>query len=340
MPDSLPNIIFFLLDDLGWRDLACYGSTFYETPNLDRLARGGMIFSDAYASCPVCSPTRASLQTGKYPSDRRDHQLHRRQRMGQARRRALPPLPPPRGDHGRAGSQERAGTARCTWASGTSGPEGHWPEDFGYDVNVAGCDWGMPKKGYFSPYGMPNLEDGPEGEYLTDRLTGEAISLIRDAAEAGEPYFLHFAHYAVHTPIQAPPELVEKYRGKAARLRLDEADAIVEGELIPALHQATQGKHIQRRIIQSDPTYAAMIENLDTNIGRMLDTLEELGQADNTIVIFTSDNGGLATAEGSPTCNAPLAEGKGWMYDGGVREPLIVRWPARVAAGSPPATCP
>ena len=332
-PTASPNIVLFLLDDLGWRDLSCYGSTFYETPNLDRLAREGMIFSDAYASCPVCSPTRASLQTGKYPATVGITNFIPGNAWGKLQ--GVPYLHYlPHEETTIAQALKRGGYRTLHVGKWHLGPEGHWPEDFGYDVNVAGCEWGMPKKGYFSPYGMPNLEDGPEGEYLTDRLTSEAIDLIRDAAGAGEPYFLHFAHYAVHTPIQAPPELVEKYRRKAARLHLDEADAIVEGELIPPLHQATKGVHIRRRVIQSDPAYAAMIENLDTNIGRLLDTLDELGQSENTIVLFTSDNGGLATAEGSPTCNAPLAEGKGWMYDGGVREPLIVRWPARIAAGS------
>ncbi len=330
MPNR-PNIVFFLLDDLGWRDLGCYGSTFYETPRLDRLAREGMLFSDAYASCPVCSPTRASLQTGKYPATVGVTNFIPGNAWG--RLEGVPYLHRlPHEEHTISQALKAGGYRTLHVGKWHLGPRGYWPEDFGYDVNIAGCDWGMPKKGYFSPYGIQNLEDGPEGEYLTDRLTDEAIRLIRHAANEGEPYFLHFAHYAVHTPIQAPRDLVEKYERKAARLRLDEAEAMVEGEHIPALHRKDQ--RVRRRIVQSDATYAAMIENLDTNIGRLLDTIDELGQVENTMVVFTSDNGGLATAEGSPTCNAPLAEGKGWMYDGGVREPLIVRWPGHIHPGS------
>ncbi len=219
-----------------------------------------------------------------------------------------------------------------TWHVGKwhLGPEGNWPDDRGFDVNIAGGHWGMPQKGFFSPYHMHRLEDGPEGEYLTDRLTSEALSLIRGRGDL--PFFLHFAHYAVHTPIQAPAELVEKYKQKAAALGLDQQEEFEEGEFFSCLHKKDQ--RIKRRLLQSNPTYAAMIENLDSNIGRVLAALEEEGIADNTLVIFTSDNGGLSTAEGSPTCNAPLLEGKGWMYEGGNRVCQIMRWPGVIRAGS------
>ena len=184
----------------------------------------------------------------------------------------------------------------------------------------------MPVRGYFSPWGFPNLPDGPVGECLTDRLTDEAIQLIKNSD--GRPFFLNLWYYAVHTPIEAKSGLVRKYEQKAKRLGLDKVPAIEEGEHFPSVHK--RHLRIQRRRIQSNPVYAAMIETLDTNIGRLLDTLDHLGIAENTLVIFTSDNGGLATSEGSPTCNAPLAEGKGWMYEGGTREPLIVRWPGEV----------
>ncbi len=205
-----------------------------------------------------------------------------------------------------------------------------WPDRHGFDVNVGGCQLGHPHRGYFSPWGIPTLADGPEGEYLTDRLTDEAIGLIERSD--GRPFYLNLWHYAVHTPIQSPPALVEKYRRKAAALGLDKQKAIIEGEHFPT----EQKRHlrVQRRVIQSDPAYAAMVGNLDTNIGRLLQALERTGKSANTIVIFTSDNGGLATSEGSPTSNRPLAEGKGWMYEGGTREPLIIRWPGVVKAGS------
>ncbi|MCB0188200.1 MAG: sulfatase-like hydrolase/transferase, partial [Caldilineaceae bacterium] len=187
-----------------------------------------------------------------------------------------------------------------------------------------------PHNGYFSPYTIPHFEDGPEGEYLTDRLTDEAIRLLT-SRDPSRPFFLNFWHYAVHTPIQAPAEIVEKYVAKAAALGIDQSTALEEGEAFPTEHKAHQ--RVTRRRFQSDPVYAAMVENLDWNIGRLLAAVDAAGIGDNTIIIFTSDNGGLATAEGSPTCNAPLAEGKGWMYEGGTREPLLVKWPGVTMAG-------
>jgi arylsulfatase A-like enzyme len=186
----------------------------------------------------------------------------------------------------------------------------------------------MPRS-YFSPYRNPMLEDGPEGEYLTDRLTDESIRLIRERSGDG-PFFLNLCYYAVHIPIQSKPELVAKYEAKAKAMGLAGREAMEIGEPMPCLHK--KGEHVVRRRFQSDPAYAAMVQTLDENIGRLMDALDEEGLAEDTIVIFTSDNGGLSTAEGSPTCNAPLSEGKGWMYEGGNREPLIVRWPGRVAA--------
>ena len=170
----------------------------------------------------------------------------------------------------------------------------------------------------------------PEGTYLTDYLTDEAIRLVQENGE--QPFFLNLWYYTVHTPIQGKKEKIEKYRQKAKGLGLDQVETFEEGDFFPCDHK--KGQRIKRRLVQSDPVYAAMIESLDENIGRLLAAVEDAGQADNTVVIFTSDNGGLATAEGSPTCNAPLAEGKGWMYEGGTREPLLVKWPGVVPAGS------
>lgn len=325
-----PNIIVFFLDDLGWRDLSCYGSTFYETPRLDALARQGIRFTDAYASCPVCSPSRASLQTGKYPATVGITNWIPGNPWGKLM--GVPYLKAlPKSETTIAQALKQGGYQ--TWHVGKwhIGPKGHWPEDFGYDVNIAGHDRGAPHT-YFSPYNMPNLPDGPEGEYLTDRLTDEAILQIERRRDA--PFFLHLAHYAVHAPIEAPRELIDKYKRKAKAMGLDRIDPFVDGEDNPCIDLQRQGARIRRRIIQSDPAYAAMIENLDTNIGRILDALEAQGIADQTLVIFTSDNGGLATSEGSPTCNAPLSEGKGWMYEGGVREPLLMRWPGVITAGT------
>ena len=324
---SRTNFIFILIDDLGWVDLGCYGSGFYETPNLDRLAADGMRFTDAYAACPVCSPTRASILTGKYPATVQITNYI----PGAAKGRLLSApylhyLPP--GEKTVAAALKDAGYA--TWHVGKwhLGEQEYWPRHHGFDVNVGGWTAGGPRS-YFSPYHNPMLPDGPEGEYLTDRLTDEAIRLIDQ--NDGRPFFLNLWYYAVHVPIQAKPRLVAKYEVKAAELGLDETDPFEVGEHFPCEHKKDQ--RVVRRLFQSDPGYAAMVQSLDENIGRLLGALERCGLADDTVVIFTSDNGGLATAEGSPTCNAPLSEGKGWMYEGGTREPLIVKWPGVTAPG-------
>ncbi|HEX6446403.1 MAG TPA: sulfatase [Streptosporangiales bacterium] len=327
-PGRRPDIVLILVDDLGWADLGCYGSTFYETPHLDALARQGMLFTDAYAAAPVCSPTRASLMSGKYPARVGVTQYIGGHAVGRLAdvpyRRELPT-----NEYSLARALRDGGYR--TWHVGKwhLGARSTWPDRHGFDVNVGGCERGHPPS-YWSPYGLPTLPDGPDGEYLTDRLTDEAIRLVENAGE--QPFFLNLWHYAVHTPIQAPEDLAAKYRAKARERGLDAVDPFEVGEPMPTWHQRHQ--RVTRRIVQSDPVYAAMVENLDSNVGRLLDALERTGRAEDTIVVFTSDNGGLSTAEGSPTCNRPLAEGKGWMYDGGVREPLLVRWPGVVAPGS------
>jgi len=319
---------------MGWRDTSCYGSSFYETPILDRLAAEGMRFTDAYAACPVCSPTRASLLTGKYPATVGvTDWIDTRKRTHPARGRLVDA---PYIDHlpleefSLARALKAGGYA--TWHVGKwhlGGPP-YYPEQHGFDINIGVCERGSPYQGYFSPWHIPVLPAGQPSEYLTDHITAQAIRLIQ--SKPGAPFFLNLWHYAVHTPIQAKPDDVRKYEAKAKAMGLDQVKAFEEGEFFPCEHK----KHLRvtRRLVQSDPAYAAMIENLDWNIGRVLRALDESGQADNTIVIFTSDNGGLATSESSPTCNAPLSEGKGWLYEGGTREPLIVKWPGVTRPGS------
>jgi len=321
------NVIFILIDDLGWRDLGCYGSTFYETPNLDRLASEGVRFTDAYAACPVCSPSRASVMTGRYPA-----RVGVTNFIGGHTKGRL--LEAPYIDHLPAEECSLASALKRAdyhaWHVGKwhLGGREFWPDRHGFDVNIGGCEWGMPKHGYFSPYGNPTLPDGPDGEYLTDRLTDEAIRLIRGAD--GQPFFLYLSYYAVHIPIQVKADVEARFRQKAHDLGLDRERAFAEGEVFPCEHKKDQ--RVVRRLLQSDAAYAAMVYTLDENIGRLLAALDEAGLSDTTAIFFTSDNGGLATAEGSPTCNAPLSEGKGWMYEGGTREPLIVRCPG-VAGG-------
>lgn len=324
-----PNFVFILIDDLGWKDLGCYGSTFYETPNIDRLASEGVKFTNAYAAAPVCSPTRASIMSGKYPAA-----IGVTNFIGQKARGKLidatciDHLPLEEKTIARALKEHHYNT----WHVGKwhLGGTLYYPEKHGFDVNIGGCHWGMPFNGYFSPWGIETLEDGPKGEYLTDRLTNEAIKLIKN--NDGKPFYLNMDYYAVHIPIQGKPEYIEKYRTKARSMGLDKLKIFEEGEYFPS--ERKRHLKIKRRLIQSDPVYASMIQNLDENIGRLLKTVDEAGQADNTVIVFTSDNGGLSTAEGSPTCNAPLNEGKGWMYEGGVREPLIIKWPGIIKPGS------
>jgi arylsulfatase A-like enzyme len=329
MPDSdRPNVVVIVADDLGWRDLGCLGSPFYETPNLDRLAREGARFTDAYASCPVCSPTRASVMSGQYPArvgvtDWIDFGGGAHPLTGRL-------VDAPYTDHlpEDVASLPETLDGYESWHVGKwhLGDDPNLPHQRGFDENVGGCEWGMPTNGYFGPWGIPTLDEGPEdeGRYLPDRLTDDTVELIEDHDNA-EPFFLNLCYYLVHTPIEATDELVEKYEQKRRALGLDDEQETEIGERHPT--EVKKDRRVKRRLVQSHPVYAAMVQSLDENVGRVLDALEREGIADETVVVFTSDNGGLATSEGSPTTNRPLAEGKGWMMEGGNRVPLIVRWP-------------
>lgn len=329
-----PNVIMILIDDLGWMDLSCQGSAFYETPHIDQLRSEGMAFDNAYAACPVCSPSRASILSGKYPArlkvtDWIDHENFHPCRGKLIDAPYIKELPV--SEYSLAKAFKDGGYQ--TWHVGKwhLGKEASYPQHHGFDVNLGGSWWGHPKKGYFSPYQMENLSDGPEGEYLTDRIGAEAVRLI-ESRDRTRPFFLNLWHYAVHTPLQAKAEDIAYFTEKAKRMGLDRQEPFEIGDSFPIMQK--KDKRITRRIVQSDPVYAAMIKALDDSVGVLMTALKRQEIDKETIVFFTSDNGGLATAEHSPTCNYPLSEGKGWMFEGAVREPLFVRWPGHIQAGS------
>ncbi|MFN0077560.1 MAG: sulfatase [Prosthecobacter sp.] len=321
-----PNVVFFLVDDLGQRDLGCYGSTFYETPNVDRLAKEGALFTNGYAACPVCSPSRAAVQTGRWPQRTgiTDYIGSPLKPEGWKRNTIL--LPAPYSDrlaHEEVTIAEMLkGAGYATFFAGKwhLGMEGWYPEDQGYEINKGGIERGGPygPGKYFTPYGNPRLTDGPPGEHLPDRLATEACKFIDE--NKAKPFFAFFSFYDVHTPLQARPDLLAKYEAKRQKLGLEPKFGREEPRDV--------------RLVQEHAVYAAMVEAMDLAVGKVLAKLDELGLAKNTLVIFTSDNGGLSTSEGWPTSNLPLRGGKGWLYEGGIRDAAIIRWPAMVKAGA------
>jgi arylsulfatase A-like enzyme len=325
-----PNFLFILIDDLGWRDTGCFGSSFYETPNIDRLAASGMLFTDAYAACPVCSPTRASIMTGKYPArmDTTDwFGAPQPDSAGRHWTKDKPLLPAPYQEQVAleevtiAESLEAAGYSTFFAGKWHLGGEGFFPEDQGFGVNKGGHHRGSPPGGYFAPYQNPKLESGPDGEHLPDRLARETAAFIEEHQDG--PFLAYLSFYSVHTPLQGREDLIEKYREKAA----------AHADTGPVWGREGERKE---RLVQNHAVYGAMVEAMDLAVGRVLDKLDEVGLTDNTVVFFMSDNGGLSTSEGHPTSNKPLRAGKGWLYEGGIREPMIIRWPGVTPSG---ATC-
>ncbi|MGV3485742.1 MAG: sulfatase, partial [Planctomycetaceae bacterium] len=296
-----PNVILILADDLGWTDLRCYGSDFHDTPRLDKLATEGMKFTQNYSACTVCSPTRAALLTGKYPA-----RLHITDWIPGAmpdNPKLLVPDWTKQLPHEETTLAERfreAGYKTASIGKWHLGEQPYYPETQGFDLNIAGTDKAAPPS-FHAPWKIPTISEGKPGDYITDRLADEAVRFIKQSKD--QPFFLYLPHFAVHTPIQGRADLVAKYRKKRdPKLR----------------HHNVQ--------------YAAMMESLDTAVGRVLDALDEHQLAARTIVVFTSDNGGRITQ--GTTDNSPLRYGKASAYEGGVRVPLIIRWPGVTEPGS------
>lgn len=320
------NILFIIADDLGYHDLSCMGSRFYETPNIDQIAAKGMVFTEGYATCPVCSPSRASIMTGKFSArhgitdwigaktgeEWRETGRHN-QLLPSEYLHNLPheyvTLPE---------AMKEAGYKTFFAGKWHLGSKGSWPTDHGFDINIGGWDAGYPVGGYFSPFKNPNLDNCKDGENLSIRLAQETIKFLKENRDTA--FFAYLSFYAVHAPIETTKEKWGKYRRKADSLGIAEK-GFKMGHFLPI------------RQVQDNSIYAGLVETMDDAVGMVLDALDDLGLSENTIVIFTSDNGGVASGDDYSTSNLPLRAGKGYQFEGGIREPYFIKVPSMNLGG-------
>ena len=314
------NVLFILADDLGYTDLSCMGSKYYETLNIDQIAKKGMVFTNGYAACQVCSPSRASIMTGKFPA-RHGITDWIGENSGEAWRTLgrHSKLLPAEYVHNLPSEYitlpealKDAGYSTFFAGKWHLGSKGHWPEDNGFDINIGGWDAGSPVGGYFSPYKNPNLPNGPAGENLEMRLANEAVKFLD--ANGDKPFFAYLSFYAVHGPIQTTNEKWKKYRDKAEQMGIADQGFDME-------------RHLPYRLHQDNPVYAGLVQSMDDAVGVVLNELKKLSLDKNTIVIFTGDNGGVTSGDSYSTNNAPLRGGKGYQWEGGIREPYFISVP-------------
>lgn len=325
------NILFILVDDLGYYDLSCTGSQYYETPNIDQIAKEGMTFTNGYAACQVCSPSRASIMTGQFPArhgitDWIGAKSGEDWRKANRYNKLLPAEYKHHLDHNSVTIAEALKSEGYkTFFAGKwhLGDKGSWPDDHGFDINVGGWSKGGPAGGYFSPFKNPNLEDKAEGENLSMRLARETVSFLRNNKDTS--FFAFLSFYAVHSPIQTTQEKWSKYQQKANEMGIAEKGFDM-GHFLPI------------RQVQDNPVYAGLVETMDDAVGLVLKELEALGLDKNTIVVFTSDNGGVAAGDAFSTSNKPLRAGKGYQYEGGIREPYFIKVPWIDCAGKQNST--
>lgn len=318
---SKPNILIIIADDLGWMDLGFMGSEYYESPNLDRLAAEGVRFTNGYAACQVSSPSRASILTGKTPA-RHGITAYIGDKYGASWTRNTPLRP---AEYAQSLALEETTLAEklreagyITFMAGKwhLGGKGSYPEDHGFDINIGGYERGNPAGGYFPPYKNPKLSDGPAGENLSERLARETASFLeqRTRANDGRPFFAYLSFYAIHGPIETTRERWKHFRDKALERGVADT-AFVFDRRLPV------------RLTQDNPVYAGLVQQMDDAAGLVLSKLTELGLDENTIVIFTSDNGGVASGNGSSSSMLPLRGGKGRQWEGGLRVPFVIRYP-------------